>query len=146
MEREYGRSMRQDRGRAAKERKSYNRYYREYLRQTCQELISGEKEYVRVSPFAGPWLADNWRRVTDPSELPVASRGATRQVLKYDHFIFGYTGSWMLVGVPGKHSEEDWPDRGRSGFVLWQPVKGSKEYGYWCLVIDYKAGIITEIS
>jgi hypothetical protein len=105
-------------------------------------LQAASTEFTVISPFDDVWLADNWKRVTDSGKLPAASIGAEAQLKKYGHFIFGSTEAHFYLGVPGRHTEEEWPDRGRSGFMLWQSIRGSGEYGYWVMVIDRRTGDI----
>lgn len=127
-------------------RKEYNSYYSEFIRDMIEGMIGQSRGYMDISPFGDVWLADNWRRATDVMELPVASVGAREQCVKYGHFIFAYDETRFLLAVPGRHTEEEWPDRGASGFLMWQSIRGSGEYGYWCMVIERNTGIITEIS
>lgn len=126
--------------------KTYNTYYNEYISHKTADLMATFSDFTDISPFGDEWLADNWKCVTDVMKLPVASVGAEQQIRKYGHFIFGTTEKHFYLAVPGRHIEEEWPDRGKSGFVMWQSIRGSEEYGYWCMVIDCKTGIITEIS
>ena len=127
------------------ERRTYNGYYSEYILNKMADLIVESSTQTHISPFNDVWLADNWRRITDTSKLPIASAGAERQIKKYGHFIYGVAEEHFYLGVPGRHNEDEWPDRGRSGFVLWQSIRCSEEYGYWTMVIELKTGIITEI-
>lgn len=124
----------------------YNDYYKDFIMQKMSVLVEGAGNYTRISPFDDAWLVDNWRRTADITLLPIASVGAEMQIRKYGHFIFGFTEKHFYLGVPGRHTDEEWPDRGESGFLLWQSIKKSAEYGYWAMVIDRKTGIITEIS
>lgn len=126
--------------------KSYNSSYSEYIKEKAALLLASAHENINISPFDDVWMTDNWKRVTDITLLPVASVGAEIQVRKYGHFIYGHKGEHLYLAVPGKHTENEWPDRGQSGFMMWQPIRNSGEYGYWCAVIAWKMGIITEIS
>ena len=126
--------------------KQFNDYYKEYIRLKTAELLDTAADFMEILPFDDVWLADRWLRVTDAGKLPVASAGAEEQLRRYGHFIFAHRDNLFLLAVPGKHTEEEWPDRGASGFCMWQPIRKSREYGYWCMVIDRKSGIITEIS
>lgn len=125
--------------------RTYNGYYSEYILYKTAELMAESSAQTNISPFGDVWLVDNWRRITAASKLPIASAGAERQIKKYGHFIYGVAEGHFYLGVPGRHDEEEWPDRGRSGFVMWQSIRGSEEYGYWTMVIELKTGIITEI-
>ena len=127
-------------------RKIYNSYYNEYIRQKVAALMAGADNFAKISPFNDAWLASGWKRISDLSLLPVASAGAEQQIGKYGHFIFGHDEKFFYLGVPGRHNAEEWPDAGKSGFMMWQSIRGSDEYGYWAMVIDWKTGIITEIS
>ena len=129
--------------RPQKKIKSYNDSYSEYVKEKSALLLASVGS-TSTSPFDDAWLANNWKRITDITLLPIASVGAEKQVRKYGHFIYGSAEDHFYLAVPGRHTEEEWPDRGQSGFLLWQPIKNSKEYGYWCAVIDWKMGIITE--
>lgn len=126
--------------------KAYNGYYSEYIKEKVGELIAAGNNLDDISPFDDEWLAIRWKRVNELLKLPVASAGAQTQIRKYGHFIFGTSEKHFYLAVPGRHIEEEWPDRGRSGFMMWQSIRGSGEYGYWCMVIDRKTGVITEIS
>lgn len=125
--------------------RSYNHYYSKYILAKIDDLKRRTPSSADISPFNDAWLAPGWKRVTDCSRLPVASVGAEQQIRKYGHFIYGSNGEYFYLGVPGRHTEDEWPDRGGSGFLLWQSIRGSEEYGYWTMVIDCKTGIITEI-
>ena len=127
-------------------RKIYNSYYNEYIRQKVAALMAEAGNFTDISPFDDAWLAPGWKRIPDLSLLPVASAGAEQQTRKYGHFIFGYDETFFYLGVPGRHNTDEWPDTGKSGFMMWQSIRGSDEYGYWAMVIDWKTGIITEIS
>ncbi len=126
--------------------KIYNNYYSQYILEKVAVLETSAVEFAPTAPFDDAWLVDSWRRVADTALIPIASTGAERQIRKYGHFIFGLTEKHFYLAVPGKHIEEEWPDRGKSGFMMWQPIRNTEEYGYWCMVIDRKTGIITEIS
>jgi hypothetical protein len=135
-----------DEMKAVPRRKIYNAYYNEYVRQKVAHLIEAEGCCDDISPFNDQWLAEAWKRVADIEMFPVASIGAEKQIRKYGHFLYGMNGNVLYLAVPGRNNGNEWPDRGRSGFVLWQPIRGSDEYGYWCMVIESKTGVITEIS
>lgn len=130
--------------RPQKKIKSYNESYSEYIKEKSAVLLASKTANKDTSPFDDDWLANDWKRVTDITLLPFASVGAEKQVRKYGHFIYGSAEAYFFLAVPGRHTEEEWPDRGQSGFLLWQSIKNSKEFGYWCAVIDWKMGIITE--
>lgn len=125
--------------------KIYNDYYSEYIIQKTAELLTSGNRHQDTSPFDDEWLVRQWKRVIDVAKLPVASIGAEKQVAKYGHFIYGINDNYFYLGVPGRHIDEEWPEKGKSGFLLWQSIRKTSEYGYWVMVIDCKMGIITEI-
>ena len=126
-------------------RREFNNYYNEYIRQKTSALMAADN-WPQVKPFEEPWLAEPWMRVTEMEKFPVASAGAQRQISQYGHFIFTAKDSTFYLAVPGRHTDDEWPDRGASGFLMWQPIRNSQEYGYWCMVIDTKTGSITDAS
>ncbi len=126
--------------------KNFNEYYREYILEKILLLKSDGKDTKDVSPFDDEWLVPRWKRITDVMKLPLASTGAEMQILKYGHFLYGTNDELLFLAVPGRKNREEQPDGGKSGFLVWKPIRGSEEYGYWVAVIDCKTGIITEIS
>ena len=124
----------------------YCDYYREYVYASVSELIAAAQSYTEIEPFGRQWLADRWWRCAEIIKLPVASIGARSQIEKYGHFIFAFNDEHFLLGVPGRHNDDEWPDRGRSGFLMWQSIKGSDEFGYWCMVIRRETGSIISIE
>lgn len=132
------------------EQRSYNDYYNIYVQQMIDNLIKKKDRFMKTIPFNEVWIADNWRRVSTTSSessethgrLPIASNGAEHQMEKYGHFIFAFNDEYLLLGVPGTHSEEEQPDQGESGFVLWQPIRDSDYYGYWLMRIQRETGLI----
>lgn len=130
--------------------KTYNGYYNVYVKQMTDDLVKRKDDFQKTVPFSETWIADNWRRIALNSLgdakaaglFPVASLGAADQIEKYGHFIFAFNDEYFLLGIPGTHSEEDQPDRGESGFVLWQPIKDSDYYGYWLMMIQRSDGLI----
>lgn len=128
-----------------KEKKDYNAFYRQYILEKIEELEQQRADFVDISPFDDAWITDNWKRVKNLSCLPIASVGAEKQIKRYGHFIYGATREHFYIGVPGRHNKDEWPDRGVSGFLLWQAIRTCDEYGYWAMVIERKTGIITEI-
>ena len=131
---------------SARPARTFNSYYSEYILDKFTALEARNVEFTIVSPFDDAWLTDNWKRVTDLMKLPIASVGAEIQSQKYGHFIYGSAEEHFYLAVPGRHTEEEWPDRGCSGFMLWQSIRGSDEYGYWAMVIDRRTGIISAMD
>ena len=66
-----------------------------------------------------------------------------------------------FIGIPGRFLLEEQPAGGKTGFTLWQPLKGGEElytsledmddelaleiYGYWIAKIDGKTLEISEV-
>ena len=150
---------------------SYNDYYITYVHEMAARHIRNKDSFRRLIPFDETWIADNWRRVDTanagialavtpsandvstaarrdaelPLQFPVASSGAAVLINRYGHYIFAYNDDYLLLGVPGMHSDEDRPDGGESGFTVWQPVKGSEVYGYWLTAIERETGNIVGV-
>ena len=126
--------------------KTYNGYYDTYVQRMAVKLIEGKDRCAAVHPFEEGWIGGNWRRVDGCGGFPMVSEDAPMLIKKYGHFIFAFNDEYLLLGVPGSRSEEERPDRGASGFTVWQPIKDSEIYGYWLLMIERKTGRIAEIS
>ena len=78
----------------------------------------------------------------------------------YGHFIIGNAAESNYIGIPGRFLSSEQPARGGTGFTLWQPLRGGKEYfeslntigdeadliyGYWIARIDPKTLQISEV-
>lgn len=73
---------------------------------------------------------------------------------KHGHFIIGNGEGKSYIGIPGRFLLEDQPAGGKTGFTLWQPLRGGEEmygtlenmgsdtatmvYGYWIAQVDEK--------
>lgn len=80
---------------------------------------------------------------------------------KYKHFIIGQSADGNFIGIPGRFLKEEQPAEGKSGFTLWQPIRGGEEfyedleelgderadflYGYWIAALDEKTLKISEV-
>ena len=80
---------------------------------------------------------------------------------KYGHFIIGNSNLGDYIGIPGRFMLEEQPASGKTGFTLWQPLRGGEElyssleeidpetaekvYGYWIAKIDGKTLQISEV-
>lgn len=122
-----------------KEQKNFNDFYTEYLKESCRTLISEYLQFTETIPFQNQ---KKWRRVTSPIDFPIASLDAREAIQQFGHFIFSYNEELCSLGIPG--TEENQPDGGESGFLQWEPIRGSEEYGYWLVGIQWNTGIITE--
>ena len=79
----------------------------------------------------------------------------------YGHFIIGNSEKGDFIGIPGRFMLKEQPAEGKTGFTLWQPLRGGEElyesleeideetaervYGYWIAKIDGKTLQISEV-
>lgn len=122
-----------------KENRNFNAFYADYLKESTQQLISKELQFTETIPFQDQ---KKWRRVTSPIDFPIASLDAREAIKQFGHFIVSYNEELCFLGIPGKGEVQ--PDHGKSGFLQWEPIRGSEEYGYWLVGIQRNTGIITE--
>ncbi|MBN7774129.1 hypothetical protein [Clostridium aminobutyricum] len=141
--------------------KKYNHYYNEYLMEICQRTAKASEFYEIITPFSEDRTRARWRRVANVQNLPIVSPGALWGASKYRHYIFGEGPDKYYFGIPGRFLNEEQPEGGRSGFVLWQPIMGAESleatkedcslenrmtaYGYWIAAIDKNTGDILDI-
>ncbi|MGI6751644.1 MAG: hypothetical protein ACOX4U_03385 [Anaerovoracaceae bacterium] len=133
---------------------NFNRFYNEYLLQFCDYTCKVADYYEDVRPFEKDKTGAMWKKMVNIGNLPLVSPGAHFFATHYKHYLFGAKPDEngravrYFFGIPGRGIEEERPDGGRSGFVLWQPMAGSqgmeKPYGYWILAIDGDSGNIEE--
>ena len=132
--------------------KGYSSYYRKYLMESCSRLEANRSFYECVRPFSKEWDEKDWIKVCNVTRMPVLSPMGAGLCAKYRHFIFSSDEKFYHIGIPGRKTREDQPERGESGFELWLPVRGAEEasderaaYGYWICRINKKNGEIEEI-
>ena len=101
-----------------------------------------------------------WHRETDTELLERFCREGLVQARKHGHFVIGTAGEKSFIGIPGRFLVEDQPAGGRTGFTLWQPLKGGEAYygslesmdediarqvyGYWIAALDSRTLEISE--
>lgn len=148
-----------------KPRTNYNSFYNEYLLRFCDFTCKSANLYEDIFPFEKDKTNARWKRIQNISSLPLVSPGAHLFASQYKHFLFGArpdsegVASHYYFAVPGRFIQEEQPDGGRSGFVLWQPfANGSAQtqagndensnygYGYWIVAIDALTGDIIEAT
>ncbi|MBR5516585.1 MAG: hypothetical protein IKU53_01310, partial [Firmicutes bacterium] len=104
--------------------------------------------------FAKDETESTWRRREDVELLKVFCIEGYQMAKKYKHFIVGSSSNQDYIGIPGRFLLEEQPAGGKTGFTLWQPLKGGEEmyasletmdeetslviYGYWIARIDSK--------
>ena len=80
---------------------------------------------------------------------------------KYGHFIIGQSADGNFIGIPGRFLKEEQPAEGKTGFTLWQPIRGGEAfyedleelederadflYGYWIAALNEKTLKISEV-
>lgn len=141
--------------------RKYNNYYNEYLMEVCQRTAKASEFYEYITPFSEDQTRARWKRIANVQNLPIVSPGALWGASKYRHYIFGEGSDKYFFGIPGRFLNEEQPEGGRSGFVLWQPIMGAESldatkedcslenrmtaYGYWIAAIDKSSGDIVDI-
>ena len=101
-----------------------------------------------------------WHRETNVDILKTFCREGYAMAKKHGHFIVGTGVEKNYIGIPGRFLVEDQPAGGKTGFTLWQPLRGGEEmygslenisddtasmvYGYWIACIDEKTLGISE--
>ena len=144
------------------EQASFNGYYNQYILRCCREIERKSELYSKMVPFSEDCTGADWIRVVNLGKFPFISPGAHYMMSKYRHFIFGTGQERYYVGIPGRFLKEEQPEKGKSGFVLWQPIVGaevyhadSKEaslearqvaYGYWIAGINRQTGVIEDLT
>jgi len=102
-----------------------------------------------------------WHRETDLEILGMFCREGYAQALKHGHYIIGKRDEEGFIGIPGRFLLEDQPAGGRTGFTLWQPLRGGEHlyssleemdsetavniYGYWIAALDKTSLQISEV-
>lgn len=137
------------------ERNIYNAFYNEYLLQFCTYTCKVAGYYEDVTPFERDQTGARWKRVQNVGNLPLVSPGAHYFATQYKHYLFGAKpdsngqAEEYFFAIPGRFTQEEQPDGGRSGFVYWQPMIGAPHekaaYGYWIVSVDSKSGDILEV-
>lgn len=149
------------RGCRRQRRGGFNDFYNQHILSCCQAIEYKKELYDKTIPFREDRTGADWRRVVNLGKFPVISPGAQYMIARYRHFIFGSDETYYYVGVPGRYLENEQPDEGRSGFVLWQPIVGAESYhadkddaplssrqvayGYWIAAIHRESGRIEDI-
>ena len=120
----------------------------QYLLQLLGQLSRKNKQAV----FAHDETDCIWHRETDVALLQQFCREGYPMARKYGHFIIGNSEENSYIGIPGRFLLAEQPAGGRTGFTLWQPLRGGEEmydsldampektaeliYGYWIAGID----------
>ncbi|MBQ1959740.1 MAG: hypothetical protein II354_04855 [Firmicutes bacterium] len=110
--------------------------------------------------FAADETGAVWHRETNLELLKQFCREGYALALRHGHFIIGSGAAGSFIGIPGRFLLEDQPAGGRTGFTLWQPLRGGEAlyggledmdettahsiYGYWIAALDSKTLEISE--
>lgn len=111
--------------------------------------------------FAYDETESSWHRETKTELLRQFCLEGYASAKKYGHFIIGCSQEGNYIGIPGRFLLEEQPAEGKTGFTLWQPIKGGEEffdtletiddamadsiYGYWIAALDEKTLQISEV-
>ena len=122
---------------------------REYLLYILSRLLKKEEP---DGIFSLDETGSRWRRDTDIEILKAFCAEGYGMAKKHGHFIVGTAGEKNYIGIPGRFLAEEQPAGGKTGFTLWQPLRGGEEmydsldampektaeliYGYWIAGID----------
>lgn len=102
-----------------------------------------------------------WVRQTDIDLLERFCPEGTAQARKHGHFLIGQAGEESFLAIPGRFLIREQPGGGKTGFTLWQPMKGGRclydeldnleedvadcLYGYWIARIDSRTLRLSEV-
>lgn len=120
------------------------------------ETITIENDF-----FARDETGAIWHKENKIELLQSFCREGVAQAKRHGHFIIGTRGDANFIGIPGRFLIEEQPAGGKTGFTLWQPLKGGEElyanleeideetaaavYGYWIAGLDGKTLQIREV-
>lgn len=120
----------------------------------------GEKFEKGRGVFANDETDSKWHRQNEVEILKKFCPEGYASAKKYGHFIIGNAENISYIGIPGRFLIEEQPAGGKTGFTLWQPLKGGEQmydsletmdervalklYGYWIAKLDSKTLEISE--
>lgn len=107
---------------------------------------------MRKKVFTKDETQSKWHRETEIEVLKEFCPEGYAMSKKYKHFIIGNGARGDYIGIPGRFLKEEQPAGGKTGFTLWQPLRGGEElydcleemeeevaykvYGYWIARLD----------
>lgn len=133
----------------------------QYLLYILSRLLGNRSE---GGIFATDETRSEWHKERDIEILKTFCREGYAMAKKYGHFIVGIrkdeTDNHSYIGIPGRFLLEEQPAGGKTGFTLWQPLRGGEDmydslenmeydkaviiYGYWIAEVDEKTLEISE--
>lgn len=110
--------------------------------------------------FGEDETAADWHKETDLELLKHFCREGYAQAARHGHFLIGTSETGSYIAIPGRFLLEDQPAGGKTGFTLWQPLRGGERmytglddmddeaartvYGYWIAGLDSETLEISE--
>lgn len=126
-----------------------------------KRLEAAEAKACLSQLFAYDETESSWHKETKIELLKQFCSEGYASAKKYGHFIIGCSHEGNYIGIPGRFLLEEQPAEGKTGFTLWQPIKGGEEffdtletiedamadniYGYWIAALDDKTLKISEV-
>ncbi len=118
-------------------------------------------DYIKGSVFTKDETKSTWHREDNIELLRVFCPEGYGMAQRYSHFIIGNGTENDYIGIPGRFMLSEQPAGGKTGFTLWQPIRGGEEwydelqhldeekagfiYGYWIARIDGETLEICEV-
>lgn len=131
---------------------------KQYLMYALSQLM---KKKEQEGPFAHDETSSRWRRENDVEILKKFCPEGYDMAKKHGHFLVGKASDGNYIAIPGRFLIDEQPAGGRTGFTLWQPLRGGEEmyrdlntisdemalmiYGYWIARIDANTLRLSEV-
>lgn len=128
------------------------------------EQVRESQEQDGDEPFAFDETGCLWHRQENLELLRQFCPEGYEMAKKYGHFLIGKDkdgGERNCIAIPGRFLLAEQPAQGRTGFTLWQPLKGGEAfyeelstldsetteilYGYWIAALDRQNLHISEV-
>ena len=143
----------------------YGPYIMYFLSQLLQKQRMGQTNASEADETEARDAQDEtgacWHRQTQIALLEKFCPEGEAQARKHGHFLIGENGQDSFVGIPGRFLRAEQPAGGKTGFTLWQPIRGGAElyeelaelddtmaeylYGYWIARVDAKTLALSEV-
>ena len=122
---------------------------------------AGKESETEERLFARDETHSHWHKETKIELLESFCPEGAGLAKKYGHFIIGQSADGNFIGIPGRFLKEEQPAEGKTGFTLWQPIRGGEAfyedleelederadllYGYWIAALNEKTLEISEV-